>query len=55
MTNVSFFYCEKCGKTLKKGEKEHAEKINHPICAECSFHITNGTDTIEKYNEWLRK
>ena len=51
----TFFRCARCGKVLKKGEKEYAEKTNYNRCAECLFHEANGTDTIEKYNEWLRR
>jgi DNA-directed RNA polymerase subunit RPC12/RpoP len=47
--------CSNCNKELKHGEREIAEKQNHRECAECQFHAMNGTRTIERYNEWLRK
>ena len=40
----------KCGKNLT-----HYEWLNGGLCAECSFHRLNGTDTIKKYNEWFKK
>ena len=39
----------KCGRILTK---EMFERSN--MCPDCERHKFNGTDTIEKYNEWLR-
>jgi hypothetical protein len=47
--------CSNCNRELKPGERNMCEKQNHSECAECQFHAINGTRTIEKYNEWLRK
>jgi len=41
----------KCGKQLTESQF----KNNGNLCYECSFHQINGTDTIKKYNEWLKK
>ena len=47
--------CSNCDRELKRGEKEWAEKNGSTECAECEYHAANGTRTIEKYNNWLRK
>ena len=47
--------CSNCGKQLKTGEKELAEKNNITECAECLYNLYNGIRQIEKYNEWLNK
>lgn len=47
--------CARCNRPLKKGEKEHAERINYARCAECLYREASGTDTIKTYNAWLRR
>ena len=47
--------CANCNKKLIAGDKDTAEKLGHGECAECQYHLHNGTRTIKKYNEWLRR
>ena len=47
--------CSNCNRELKKGEREYCEKTLTSECAECVYHEINGTRTIQKYNNWLRK
>jgi len=52
---MTIMKCSNCNKELKRGEREYCEKTLTSECAECVYHELNGTRTIEKYNEWLRK
>ena len=51
------FICSNCSKELNKSEREYLSKntLEPSECTECRFHRLNGTRTIEKYNEWLKK
>lgn len=52
---MTIIKCARCNKELTKSDRTWAEKTKYARCAECLYHENNGTDTIEKYNEWLKK
>jgi DNA-directed RNA polymerase subunit RPC12/RpoP len=52
---MTIFVCSNCNNELKSGERKHCETTNTTECSECRFHLLNGTRSIQKYNEWLRK
>lgn len=51
----TIFNCSNCNKVLSKGDRNYCDKTDETECSECRFHMLNGTRTIKKYNEWLRR
>ena len=50
MNSITYTNCKNCGHSLKRGEKEIAEKQGHGECAECQYRLANGTRTISTPN-----